>query len=211
MRTLVQDLVNGPDYRFIAVTPEDTGQLLDWDILDATNPQNREVRLFDELLKELDVCWGVDKERVHTMGFSLGDVVSPMLGVTRGDQMASIGGWSGGYASDPRNSLGDLLTNWPDLTTANKYVELRIHGGAQDVNILPFGQYGVNDRYYLNENGHDYVECVHDMAHNMGPTFMGPETIIRFFADHPLGTVDTPYVAGFPPGYKPTCAVYKKN
>jgi len=211
MRTLIADLVNYETFPFIGVTPDDTGMLFDWDLFDAKNPNNREIRLFDELLKELDKCWGVDPNHVHTMGFSFGGGVSDMLGVVRGDGIASIGTYSGVYASNPANVIPYGMADWPDLTTPNKYVELRIHGGSHDWMVLPFGQYAENDRIYMNANGHDFVICNHNHPHNQGPLYMGPETIIEFFRDHPLGTFDSPYVDGFPADYPNFCSFSPKN
>jgi hypothetical protein len=90
----------------------------------------------------------------------------------------------------------------------NKYVEFRLHGGVLDNMVLPFGQYGANDVVYLNEKGHDAIECIHPYIHNMGFMYMGPETFIEFFADHPLGTTVSPYKDGLPEDYGATC-VYK--
>ncbi|MCC6156811.1 MAG: hypothetical protein IT350_02075 [Deltaproteobacteria bacterium] len=207
MRQLVQSFVNGPDYTFIGVTPEDSSMLLDWDIIDGAGPNNREVLLFDALIEEIDTCYGVDWDRVHSIGFSLGGAISDLLGTVRGDMIASIATYSGGYASNPLNAFPYAIANWPDLTTENKYVEMRVHGGVLDWMIMPFGQYGENDAPFLNERGHDYVECVHPYIHNMGTLFMGPDTLLRFLADHPYGTQQTVYDTGFPEGYQDTCVV----
>jgi hypothetical protein len=45
----------------------------------------------------------------------------------------------------------------------------------------------------------------------MGFLYMGPETFIEFFADHPLGTYDSPYAAGMPEDYRETCSYSPKN
>ena len=205
MRHLIDYLVNYEGFPFIGVTPEDTGLLFDWDVFEPAEPQNREVRLFDELVEELNRCWGVDRDRIHMTGFSFGGGVADMLGVMRGDQIASIGTYSGVYASNPANAVVYAMSDWPDLATANLYPELRIHGGAQDWMVLPFGQYAENDRLYLNERGHEVVICNHNHAHNMGPMYMEPETIVEFFRDHSLGTHDSPYAAGFPGDYPEFC------
>jgi len=211
MRGLISNLINDDEMPFIAITPEDSGMMFDWDIFDAANPDNREVRLFDDLLAELDKCWGVDYDHVHSTGFSFGCGISNMLGVTRGDVLASIGCYSGVYGSNPENSMMYAMSNWPELTTANKYAELRIHGGAADWMVLPFGQYAENDRTYLNADGHDVVICNHGSMHNMGPTKMHPSTIIEFFADHPMGTHDSPYAAGLPGDYPGFCEFSPKD
>lgn len=211
MRTLIRGLVDGPDFPFIGVTIEDSGMMLDWDIFDAMDPNNREARLFDELLAELDKCYGVDPDHVHTMGFSLGSAICCMLGQLRSDVIASVAGCSGGYASNPDNAIPYFATNWPEIGSENKYVELRLHGGILDNMILPFGLYGENDRVWLNENGHDYIDCVHNSLHNMGFLFMDPANFIEFFADHPLGTYESPYATqGLPGDFPDICTFSPK-
>ncbi|MDP8256158.1 MAG: hypothetical protein P9M14_10435 [Candidatus Alcyoniella australis] len=212
MRRLVSGQVNNVAMPFIAVTPENSkGMIFDWDLFDASNPANREVRLFDDLLAQIDKCWGVDYDHVHTMGFSFGDAVSCMLMVTRGDVIASTGGYSGVYASNSANTIMYAMSNWPELTTTNQYAELRIHGGIMDINVLPFGKYAENDRQYLNARGHDVIICNHGSLHNMGPSKMSSSTIIEFFADHPLGTYSSPYAAGLPADYPAFCEFSPKT
>ncbi len=212
MRTLISDLIDFDGFHFIGVTPEDSGMLLDWDIIDGTNPKNREVRLFDELVAEIDKCWGVDPNHIHTIGFSLGGGVSDLLGVTRGDTIASIATCSGVYGCDPANVIPYEIAKWPPLSgIANKYVELRLHGGVLDVMVLPFGQYGANDVIFLNDNGHDAVECLHPGPHNAGFLYMSPVDFIEFLRDHPLGTVDSPYAKGFPAGFYNDCTFKPKK
>ena len=208
---LIEDLVDSEVMPFIGVTPEDTNMLLDWDIIDAMDPQNREALLFDALLEEIDLCWGVDWDHVHGMGFSLGASIANMLGVLRGDVLASIASYSGGYASNPRNFIPYILTRWPALTTTNKFVELRVHGLVLNWMILPFGQYGTNDLYYMNENGHDYIDCTHRFTHSWSPTFMDPVHFVQFFADHPWGTFDSPYESGIPEDFPDSCFLSPKE
>jgi pimeloyl-ACP methyl ester carboxylesterase len=209
--TLISDLVNFDDMPFIAITPEDSGMLFDWDIIDGTSPKNREVRLFDLLVAELDKCYGVDPERIYIMGFSFGGGVSDLLADNRGEEIASIATCSGVYGSDPLNKIPYAVADWPELTVANKYVELRLHGGVLDNMVLPFGQYGVNDVAYLNENGHDAIECVHPYIHNMGFLYMGSECFIEFFRDHPLGVTTSPYADGMPADYPDKCSYRPKQ
>jgi hypothetical protein len=212
MRTLINEYVNYEGFHFIEITPEDSGMILDWDIINGTNPENREVMLFDALVAKIDQCWGVDKKRIYTMGFSFGGGVSDLLGVTRGDTLAAIATCSGVYASDPANVIPYAVAKWPVLSDiANKYVELRLHGGVLDNMVLPFGQYGVNDVIYLNQNHHDAVECLHPGTHNEGFLYMSPEDFIEFLRDHPLGTTVSPYKDGFPAGYYDQCTYKPKD
>ncbi|HPQ68580.1 MAG TPA: hypothetical protein PKW95_05595 [bacterium] len=215
MRTLFSSYINNEYMPFILVTIEDTGMLLDWDIFNAMDPNNREIRLFDELLAELDTCYGIDPERVYTTGFSLGSAIACMMGLMRNETVAAVAGCSGGYASNPENVIPYSITNWPDMDgvyNQNRYVEVRLHGGVLDNMILPFGQYGHNDIGFLNEHGHDAIDCVHNSIHNMGFMFMNPENFIEFFYDHPRGTVDSPYATdGLPDSFPDICTFHPKQ
>ena len=211
MRTLIQHLVNNETFPFIGITVEDSNMLFDWDILDATDPKNREVLFFDAMIEELDKCFGVDYNHIHTTGFSFGGVISNMLGVVRGDMIASIATCSGGYACNTANGFPTHIASWPPLTTGNKYAELRLHGGILDNMVLPFGTYGDNDRVYLRENGHDVVGCKHDDLHNRGFLHMDSANFIKFFEDHPLGTEVSPYNSeGLPEEFPDICVFEPK-
>ncbi len=100
MSYLLSSHVDNVDFPFIAVTPEDTNHTvfsvnLDWDVFQVT-AQNKEARLFDEVLACLHQRYGVDFNHVHSVGFSLGGIVTDMLGTIRGEQLASVVTFSGG-------------------------------------------------------------------------------------------------------------------
>jgi predicted esterase len=220
MRGLVAPLVDNDEMPFIAVTPEDSeftvmGYSVDWEVFRVDAETNREVQLFDEVLACLDERWGVDPDRVYTTGFSLGAILSDMLGVTRGDRIAAVATYSGGYFSNPDNlaTLGALrgMVSWPDPSHGNPYAQLIIHGGETDgfnavVAQLQFDVYAVNDAGYLNGMGHDAVICDHGMGHTAPVPGMMPAQLLEFFADHPRGTVDSPYAAGLPVDFGDFCA-----
>ncbi len=206
MRTLIDYLVDNEDMPFIGVTPEDSNMIFDWDIINGTDPNNRELRMFDLLLEELDKCYGIDKDRIYVLGFSFGGGVADMVASNRGDVIASVGTCSGVYGSNPADVIPYTVADWPPLSSVDyKYVELRLHGGVLDNMVLPFGKYGENDVIYLNENGHDAIECIHPYIHNMGFLYMGPEAFIEFFAAHPRGTTASPFAGGLPADYPEEC------
>ena len=227
MRGLVAPYVDDPSYPFIGVTPEDTdlflevpllgAQNFDWDVFDVANG-SIEVDLFDGVLACLEQQYGVDEERVHSMGFSLGSILSDLLGTMRGDQMASIATYSGGYWSNPENVAGLIGTvaSWPLHLTDNKYPQLFVHGGPMDtfgvagVVELDFSAYAVADVAFLNTKGHDTILCEHAGGHTV-PSAMGPSTFFEFFRDHPRGTVNSPYSNGLPSSYSSGCSFSAKN
>ncbi len=208
MSGLLAGSVNGP-YAYILVTPEDLGALppngMDWWILKVTD-QDPDVRLYDEVLKCLDQRFAIDHERIHTVGFSAGAIMSDLLGVVRGDQIASIVSFSGSYFSNTPNkeALGQFasLATWPEMPVGPVFAQLLVHGAASDnyplgVTTLKFNENGERDVTYLNGLGHDVVHCNHGGGHTVPVNFMQGQ-IARFFQAHPRGTTTTWADTGLP-------------
>ena len=228
MSGLVAGLVNRPEFRFIAVTPEDTnfvleipfagGQNMDWEIFQV-NDSNRELALYDAVLACIDERWGVDRDQVHSMGFSLGGIVTDMLGTMRGDELASIATYSGGYWSNPDNVdvMLNQVVSWPEYQVTNKYAQLFLHGGTSDlydvsVTQLHFDQYAVADAQMLNDQGHDAVVCNHNGGHRAPAPGMSGDRVIDFFAAHPRGLATSPYASsGLPEDFADYCNFSGKN
>lgn len=221
MRTLFSGAVNGPDYKFILVTPEDSayklsamGQsfVLDWDAFTA-DEKNREVRLYDEVLSCLKTKYSVDPDRVHCAGFSIGSIVCDMIGTLRGDTYASSATYSGGYLNDPDNydAMMAYVVKWPEYTVANRYAQLFLHGGTQDTYPLGglitihFDQYAIHDSAYLGSKGHDNVLCNHGKGHT-APAGFSQANLVKFLADHPRTAQQSPYrSAGLPATFPDYC------
>ena len=211
--------VNNATMPFILVTPVSTMLTpltdppgLDWDQLRVAGP-NREARLFDAVLRCVDMRWGVDRDRVYTAGFSAGAILSDLLGVLRGDQLAAVASFSGGYFSNPANpmtlGIARSFIAWPPLPAAHRYPQLLAYGGARDMVSLGvatarFDVFAANDIPYLRAAGHDVVECNHEMAHTV-PTAMRAQ-VIPFFAAHPRGRTPSAWGAALPAGMPSYCA-----
>ena len=204
---------------FILVTPVSTrlGPTttplgLEWENLRATTP-NREARLFDAVLRCLDQRWGVDRDRVYTAGFSAGAIMSDLLGVLRGSQLAAVASYSGGYFSNPDNppTLGPLRTypNWPALPSSARYSQLMLFGGESDafnlfVAMAHFDVFAGNDVGYLNARRHDVVYCNHNGGHTVPRTLLGRQ-VVQFFAAHPRGVAASPWASALPSGWPSYC------
>jgi hypothetical protein len=225
MSGMISGYVNNADMPFIGVTPEDMGYTLpmvgmelDWDILNV-DANNKELAFFDAVLDCVDQKYGVDENHIHTMGFSLGSITSDMLGTMRGEILASIATYSGMYWNNPANVPGMLNSaiNWPAYTVENDYAQLFFHGGLEDyyslvVASLKFNEAAVSDSALLGTLGHDTIICDHGLGHTAPAPGMGPSQIIKFFADHPMGTVVSPYNdAGLPTGFSDSCVFQPSN
>ncbi len=217
---LLAGQVDNATMPFILVTPESThlGPTttplgLEWDEI-MVSPPNREARLFDAVVRCLDARWGVDRDRVYTVGFSAGAIMSDLLAVLRGDQLAAVVSYSGGYFADPENppTLGPLrgAVSWPELTTRNRYTQLMLFGGATDtfnlvVATAHFDQFARNDATFLRAMGHDVIVCDHGGGHRVPTAVMGAQ-LVAFFAAHPRGAGPSPWASALPSGWPDWCA-----
>ncbi|MCA9683518.1 MAG: hypothetical protein KC457_15060, partial [Myxococcales bacterium] len=171
--------------------------------------------LFDKVLACVDQRWGVDHDRVHAVGFSLGGITTDMLATVRGEQLASVATWSGGYWNNPAN-VGLALksvSKWPALTIQNPYPQMLIHGGPSDeleivtnAYTMSFYDFALSDHGFLRDQGHPIVICDHGSGHT-APSSISPHTVLRFFADHPLGVGASPWLAAPPAGGLDNCTL----
>jgi len=202
------------DFPFLLVTPLADGvAVLDWNILDVydgdTNP---DVRLFDEVLDCLDARYGVDRDRVHSVGFSAGAIMTDLLGVARGEQLASTLTWSGGYIANGANETGEFEIIWPDPGPSSGWTQVVFRGGPNDVwgaaNLLTidFDAWVRNDVSWLNDLGHDVIECAHTFGHQIPPGSM--DYVAAFFRAHPRGTTSSPWADALPDSLPGECTFH---
>lgn len=206
--------VGNAAYPFLLVTPMADGvAALDWNILDVYDgDDNPDVRLFDEVLGLLDACYGVDPDRIHSLGFSAGAIMTDLLGVTRGDRMASLLTWSGGYIANPANDTGEFDVIWPGPGPSSGWTQVVVRGGSKDIWVSPFvtinfDDWTRNDLSWLNGQGHDVIACWHTRGHQV-PMNWGMDYVLDFFRTHPRGTVDSPYRSGLPESFPTDCAFH---
>ncbi|MFA6034988.1 MAG: hypothetical protein WC889_18970, partial [Myxococcota bacterium] len=108
MKLLFSSLVNTKGFPFILVTPEDTGFkvlgiTMDWEVFVVDADTNREALLFDKIVGCLGKKYPIDLNHIHAAGFSMGAILTDMLGTIRGASLASTATFSGGYFSDQDN------------------------------------------------------------------------------------------------------------
>ncbi len=208
---------------YIGVTPEDTNIQppygMDWDNL-LVNEPNQELRLYDEVLECIDQKWGVDRDHIHTMGFSAGAFMSDLLGTARGEEIASVVAFSGGYINNGENTddVPAFLSGffgWPDYNVEHRYAQFIAHGDTTDIYgpimgySLKFSEFAVSDTQFLNDRGHDIILCNHGGGHDI-PASMQNFAPIRFFADHPWEVEDSLYATeGLPSEFPDFCEFYE--
>lgn len=199
---------------FIGVTVNSNGHMMmgfdmTWDVYQVNPEKNNDIELFDSLLECFDKRFGIDEDHIHSMGFSLGGILTDMLATTRGDVLASVATYSGGYLGNPDNvaTLGMLsgMVKWPEPTHENAYPQLLCHSGKNDTFnlvavVIHFDQFGTNDVPYLNGMGHDVIYCVNETGSQHGDLrgLPSPMSFVEFFHSHPMGTHDSPWSAGLP-------------
>jgi predicted esterase len=225
MDQLVAPYVNDPTFPSIVVTPEDTdytslGADLDWDIFKVNAVTNREARLFDEILLCLQKRYRIDSLHIHSLGYSMGAILTDMLGTIRGQQLASIATFSGGYFSNSVNvaSLGSLasMVSWPSPTHSNSYAQVILHGGTSDVFTFDpitvhFDAFAASDTAYLNRLHHDVILCNHGGGHTAPVVGFDAGQVLEFFKTHPKGTFNSPYQTGLPADYPTYCTFSSKK
>jgi predicted esterase len=213
--------VNNSAMPFILVTPVSRRLVppagLEWEQLQARGP-NGDARLFDAVLQCVGQRYGLDEDRVYTGGFSAGAIMSDLLGVIRGDRLAAIAAFSGGYFANPENppTLGAArgFVAWPEPSTTNRYPQLIAFGGERDFISLVvaqarFDQYAANDVPWLNAAGHDVIVCNHGAGHTVPPALLGA-TLVGFFQSHPRGTRRSPW-GMTPPSNLPSYCRYSRG
>lgn len=207
------DLVSDPSFPFVGVIPVSLHLFppagLEWDILVWNPDDNDDVALFDNVLACADEAFGVDHNRVHSVGHSAGGIMTDLLSIARGDELASIVSYSGAYFSDPTQNLYPYV-RWPAYDLTNKFTALVAWGGASDYLplLINFDDTARKTIAYLTGLGHDVIACNHGQGHTIPPDLSGPQAI-EFFRDHPRGSHPTPYSAsGLPADFPAYCEIH---
>ena len=211
-------LVGASDFKFIAVLPEEAGIMLPgglgWEMLQVEDPDtNPDVLFFDAMLACIDETYGVDEDRIYSVGFSTGAIMSNLLSVVRNDVIAATVSYSGSYFSDPAQEkcVGLECTSWPAVDTAFKFPTILVEGGTADffdilgILTLDFHADALSTIDYLGAMGHEIVYCPHTAGHVI-PENVKAAQFAAFFRDHPKGTRPSPYASGLPGVFPDICS-----
>ncbi len=232
---LLGGYVNNKTMPFILVVPESRGDVfgfnnippagLDWDMMNLKDG-SAEADMFDAVLECLEKRWKIDEKHIHVSGFSAGAITANSMGVQRPEKIASILSYSGAYFSDAasRDALGDIMGmkvgdffSWPDFAEEhNKYPQVFVYGdeendswGMAGMFMIYFNKMARFGAAYLTGMGHDAILCNHGKDHTIAGIM--EEDLIKFFADHPFGTVESPYRDALPGNFAEICHFFTED
>jgi predicted esterase len=137
---------------------------------------------------------GIDRLRIHSMGFSAGALHTTEMSWRRSGYVASVVTLSGGGLETPA-----------DQDASNKFAAMIAHGGPSDVAAgFPFQAASERYRDRLRSEGHFTVMCNHNSGH--APVLPASAAWL-FLQAHPFGTRPSPWSAQLPAGLPSYCAL----
>ena len=203
------DVQNAADeFRFVAVIPEEKGDLLfrwPFSTVDSDARMQEEFVFFDDLLTCVAQTYPIEPNCVSSVGVSAGALWTAQLAGGRGEYLSSIVSLSGG--------TGGLVKPW--TTSPHKMPALVLWGGREDTCLsLNFEESSADLEANLQAEGHAIMECVHNCGHAAPPFDQPPENtpfspMWKFVLDHPywLDQGESPWDAGFPEYTPVWCAM----
>jgi len=199
--------------RFLAVIPEKKGDLLfTWPFLlfDSQKRLNEELQFFDDMLACISEQYNANLNCVSTVGVSAGGTWTTYLAHQRSQYLASFISLSGG-AGHPDDIINPVQY-WQHA--AHILPALVLWGGPLDWCGLSFAALSNYLEDYLTEDGHFFVECIHNCFHAEPPSDEEAQTKYAFlwaFAfDHPYWLEDgksSYLVNGLPDMFPEWCGI----
>jgi predicted esterase len=195
-------------FRFVAVVPEEKGDVQFTWPMDLTSSQTRvdeELLFFDDMLACASEQLEVQAHCVSSAGVSAGALfTSAIVAPLRGQYLSSFLSLSGG--------VGGVIKPWQ--SSAHKMPAIVLWGGPTDncAGLLSFEDLSHSLEDGLTADGHFFLECVHNCGHAQ-PPFDGAATttapLWRFILDHPYWLPDgeSPYQSGIPADVPTWCAI----
>ncbi|MBR6421742.1 hypothetical protein IKS86_03420 [bacterium] len=235
---LLSGYVNNETMPFILVTPESRDDIygfdftnfppagLEWDMMNLKDG-SAEGDMFDAVLSCLEKRWNIDEKHIHVSGFSAGAITANSLGLQKPEKIASILSYSGAYFSDEKSldALGDIygmkigdFFSWPEFAEGHtKYPQVFVYGDKEadswsisGIFTIYFNQMGRLGAGYLSKNGHDAILCDHGVEDHTIAGIMEKD-LIKFFHDHPFGTVESPYREEMPENFAEICHFFTEE
>ncbi len=193
-----------PDFAFVRVVPEALSlmpaQGLDWAIFDTgeDGEQNPDLALFEAINGCLRQDFGADPDRLYSVGFSAGALMTNLLHARYPHDLAAIVSYSGAWLNDEPeakgiNTLGyKVVFAWPPLSPTAAGPILLTHGGPADTysfngqKVIDFEASAASAIPFLRGAGRDVIACAHTKGHAI-PGELGAKLATAFFKAHVRG------------------------
>jgi predicted esterase len=179
---------------FIYVVPKGSGTFNNPYDFSIDPTKNKDIKLFDDLIKCVAAQLPVDMNRIHAFGFSWGGHWINHLLAYRGNMLASAAQLSSGAIGPKGASYEAMLAKF-----AHKPAQLVIWGGITDTySGYSFDKSSKDTVASFRKVGLFTVQCIHSDGHDITPPKSMNKFIFEFFQDHPKG-VPSPYKVKWPP------------
>lgn len=202
------------EVRFLAIAPDSKDDVLaKWPflLLDSEARLEEEAVFFDDMLACVAEQFNVNESCVSTAGVSAGGLWVSQLAQLRSNRLSSFLSLSGGVGTP-----GDIVNPvHPWNGTSHRMPAMVLWGGPSDFCGVNFQTTSTNLEDGLIDDGHFFVECVHNCAH-AEPPMEPPEgesayiSLWTFMLDHPywLRDGESPYLAeGLPDVFPSWCGI----
>ena len=158
--------------RFLAVIPEEKGDLqfrwpysreVEW------NPDRieEEAVFFDDVLACISEQYNVNNNCVASAGVSAGALWTAQLMMRRGEYLSSFLSLSGGVGEDEDGLSTETILPW--IGSDKQVPGIVLWGGEDDWCIVDFHEASLRLEDALVEDGHFFVECIHNCEHSKPP------------------------------------------
>ena len=164
----------------------------------ASGSAQNDIVMQDSMVACADAGPGIDRHRIHAIGFSAGGIHVAMASILRASYMASTVTYSGGTYNG--------VTPDTEEATASALV---FHGGPSD-NVGGLNFMGASDFYagQLRDRGGYAIVCNHGTGHGYPDNEAGVwrrADAYNFLREHPYGVSPFPYAGNFPDWVPPYC------
>jgi len=180
---------------FIYVAPKGSGTYTNPYDFSADPTKNKDIKLFDDLIKCVSAQLPVDHNHIHAFGFSWGGHWINHLLAYRGSVLASTAQLSSGAIGPSGATYEAMLSKF-----SHKPAQLVIWGGTSDqYNGYSFDTSSKNTVASFRKVGLFTIQCIHSSGHDITPPMSMNKFIFEFFQDHPKGVNPSPYQGKWPP------------
>jgi poly(3-hydroxybutyrate) depolymerase len=201
----------------VVITPDDVEfELpagLDWQLDEGSPEFNVDLQFFEAMVGCLSAQYDIDPNRVYSLGYSAGSVMSSLLHSVYPKLVGVVVAISGMWFNDPQQvnlvTFGSsLLTpTWPALDPADRGTILLTHGGATDIaaGVINLEATAQAAFPFLKDANRVVIDCPHNEGHTGHPDVV-PSVISKFISENRVDEL-SPYLAGGYAGFPDSCTL----